>query len=201
MESTEHPNVSRGTLALLNRYEALIKKWNPTINLISKSTLNDIHQRHIADSLQLLSHLPTAGKVVDMGSGGGFPGLILAIACRDNPDVTITLIESDQRKAAFLRTAVRELAIQADVSVVRIEDAEPQNAATVTARALAPLDKLLSYANRHLQTSGQCLFLKGEGWAGEVEAAKKNWRFQYEAVPSNTNPGSVILKIGDIERV
>ncbi len=137
-----------------------------------------------------------------MGSGGGLPGVIIAILAQSNGlDTSILLVESDQRKAAFLRTCARELDLSMKIVARRIEEVESLQAQTISARALAPLDTLLSLASPHLVAEGLCLFQKGVQWKEEVEAAKQNWRFSYEAMPSKTNAEAVVLKIKDITRV
>ncbi|WP_370281424.1 16S rRNA (guanine(527)-N(7))-methyltransferase RsmG [Pseudooceanicola sp.] len=193
-------DVPRETIERLEVYAELLRRWNPKINLVSPSTLVDLWTRHITDSLQLSALAKAEGHWVDLGSGGGFPGLVIAIANADRTASTTTLVESDQRKATFLRTVIRETGVSADVIAQRIETVQPLSADVLTARALAPLDVLLSFAERHRAVDGTCLFPKGETWTQEVAAAEVNWRFRYEAVPSKTNAASVILKIGEFSR-
>ncbi|WP_299203315.1 16S rRNA (guanine(527)-N(7))-methyltransferase RsmG [uncultured Tateyamaria sp.] len=193
-------SVSRETLDKLQAYADLIRKWTPRINLVSKSTVSDIEARHIWDGAQVFT--PRSGVWVDLGSGGGLPGVIIAILAQSNGlDTSILLVESDQRKAAFLRTCARELDLSMKIVARRIEEVESLQAQTISARALAPLDTLLSLASPHLVAEGLCLFQKGVQWKEEVEAAKQNWRFSYEAMPSKTNAEAVVLKIKDITRV
>lgn len=191
-------DVPRETLERLRVYVDLLAKWNSRINLVAPSTIEQAWSRHIEDSLQL-SQASDAQTWCDLGSGGGFPGLVVAIA-HTGPGFRMTLIESDHRKCAFLRTVIRETEAPATVLTNRIELAPPQSAEVVTARALAPLDQLLGFVERHLRPDGEALFLKGASWRQEVETAEKNWRFTYETQPSKTNPGSVILKIGECTR-
>ena len=193
-------DVPRETIERLEVYAELLRRWNPKINLVSPSTLVDLWTRHMTDSLQLSGLAKAEGHWMDLGSGGGFPGLVIAIANADRTASTITLVESDQRKATFLRTVIRETGISADVIARRIETVQPLSADVLTARALAPLDMLLSFAERHRTADGICLFPKGATWTQEVAAAEVNWRFRYEAVPSKTNAASVILKIGEFSR-
>lgn len=193
-------DVPRETIERLEVYAELLRRWNPKINLVSPSTLVDLWTRHMTDSLQLSGLAKAEGHWVDLGSGGGFPGLVIAIANADSPTSTTTLVESDQRKATFLRTVIRETGITADVIARRIETIQPLSGDVLSARALAPLDMLLSFAERHRAVDGICLFPKGETWTQEVAAAEVNWRFRYEAVPSKTNAASVILKIGEFSR-
>ncbi|WP_299547938.1 16S rRNA (guanine(527)-N(7))-methyltransferase RsmG [uncultured Tateyamaria sp.] len=193
-------NVSRETLDKLQGYAALIRKWTPKINLVAKSTIDDIEARHIWDSAQI--HTSRQGVWADLGSGGGLPGVVVAIfAQADGLDAAVTLVESDQRKATFLRTCARELDLPMKVVAQRVEDVQGLQAQTISARALAPLDSLLSLAKPHVAKCGLCLFQKGAHWQEEVEAAQQNWRFSYDAMPSKTNAEAVVLKIKDVTRV
>lgn len=193
-------NVSRETLDKLQAYADLIRKWTPRINLVAKSTISDIETRHIWDGAQIF--MPRSGVWADLGSGGGLPGVVIAILAQSNElDTSVFLVESDQRKATFLRTCARELDLPMKVVASRIEEIESLQANTISARALAPLDTLLSLASPHLTAGGLCLFQKGGQWQDEIEAAKQNWRFSYEAMPSKTNAEAVVLKIKDITRV
>ncbi len=196
-------NVSRETTERLEVYAETLRKWNPKINLVAKSTLDDLWDRHIADSLQLLARVkPSTQHLVDIGSGGGFPGLVVAIVAveLENPERT-TLIESDQRKSAFLRTVLRETNARAEILNQRIEESPPQKADVLTARALADLTKLLGYADQHLASDGTALFLKGKSWREEIKAAQETWRFRWNAIESKTNAEAVLLEIGEITRV
>ncbi|MHA6324427.1 16S rRNA (guanine(527)-N(7))-methyltransferase RsmG [Roseivivax sp. CAU 1753] len=199
----EEWDVSRETLVDLSRFVALVELWSAKINLISRQSLADIANRHIADSLQLKQFTP-AGKSqwLDLGSGGGFPGIVAAIfAKRHNPDLTFTLVESDGRKAVFLRTAIREFGLNAKVLTQRIEKLGPQKVDIVSARALADLTQLLAYAKPHMAPTSRALFLKGATWKKELEAARREWSFEYEVVKSTTDPNAVILSIGNIANV
>jgi 16S rRNA (guanine527-N7)-methyltransferase len=169
---------------------------------VSRSTLDDLETRHFADSLQLMALAPKAAHWVDLGSGGGFPGLIVAIAAMDSGSpARATLIESDQRKAAFLRTVIRETGAPATVLCQRIEAAPPQGADVLSARALTDLTGLLEFAARHLASDGLCLFPKGATWQKELAAAQRQWRFDLTPVKSQTDPDAVILSIQGIARV
>ena len=196
-------DVSRETLDRLIRYGDLLSKWNPAINLVSKSTLPEMWTRHFADSAQLLDIADLDdGTWVDLGSGGGFPGMIVAIlAAEKRPGLLVTCVESDQRKATFLRTVARETEIDVDVTADRIETLAPLGADVVSARALAPLPALIAYANRHLAPEGIALFLKGTGQAKEIDPALASWAFHLDTVPSRTDPQSTILKLRSIRRV
>ena len=196
-------DVSRETIERFDAYEALIRKWNRAINLVSHNTLGNIWSRHFHDSAGVygISGI-TSGAWVDMGSGGGFPGAIIAIMALDaGHPIQVTCIESDIRKCEFLRTVSRTLDIKLHVMSRRIEDAPPQSADIVSARALTSLTKLLGYAERHLSPNGKALFLKGATWQSEVKEALESWRFSYEKHDSQTHPDSVVLNIGEIERV
>ncbi|MBR9762005.1 MAG: 16S rRNA (guanine(527)-N(7))-methyltransferase RsmG [Rhodobacteraceae bacterium] len=195
-------NVSRETLERLDTYARLLEKWNPKINLVSKSTVPELWTRHILDSTQVLDQAPGFGHWVDLGSGGGFPGLVVAIlAAESQPDARFTLIESDQRKCAFLRQVARECGLKPEILAERIESAAPQGADILSARALAGLEPLLGFAERHLAPGGTALFPKGARWKEEVATAEGHWRFHCEPVRSTTESEAVILKIGGIERV
>ncbi|WP_417245353.1 16S rRNA (guanine(527)-N(7))-methyltransferase RsmG [Celeribacter sp.] len=196
-------NVSRETLDRLETYRLLLKKWNPAINLVAKSTIDMAWERHFIDSAQVFRYAPQGiSKWCDLGSGGGFPGLVCATLAKEkSPDTVFTMVESDQRKATYLRTVVRELDLNANVISNRIENIEPLQADIVTARALAPLPKLLDYAERHLVKTGRGIFLKGTSFRDELSKSLETWRFNHEEYASLTDSESVILLIGDIERV
>lgn len=194
-------DVSRETSERLEVYVDLIRKWNPRINLVSRSSLEQVWNRHIADSLQVFALADTFSHWVDIGSGGGLPGLVAAICGAESaPDAQFTLIESDQRKCAFLRTVARETGISVTVHAQRIEDALPQNADVLSARALADLTQLLAFAERHVAKSGMCLFPKGASWKKELQDARTQWRFDCDAVRSITEPQAAILKIQGVTR-
>ncbi|MFW8593823.1 16S rRNA (guanine(527)-N(7))-methyltransferase RsmG [Cribrihabitans neustonicus] len=200
----EQLDVSRETLARLEKFEQVICKWNPKINLVSRHSLKDLWTRHIVDSIQVFrcAGSAPAGKWVDIGSGGGFPGLIIAIlSAEEAPDLEVVLIESDQRKAAFLRTAARECGVKVEVRSERIEKAPPQEADIMSARALADLALLFEFTERHLKPGGVALFPKGASWKKEVDNAQGRWRFDAEPVSSITENEAVILKIRGVARV
>ncbi|WP_102223927.1 16S rRNA (guanine(527)-N(7))-methyltransferase RsmG [Acidimangrovimonas sediminis] len=196
-------DVSRETLGRLTTYAALLEKWNPAINLVARSTLGDLWSRHFLDSTQVFDLRPAeTGRWVDLGSGGGFPGLVLAILAADEaPDLRVILVESDQRKATFLRTAARETGVTVEVHASRIEDLAPLDADVVSARALAPLSPLLGLATPHLKAGGRGLFPKGATHDREIAEALASWSFEVQKYPSRTDPDSVILSIGDLHHV
>ncbi len=188
--------VSRETHERLIAYEALVRKWNARINLVAPSTLPEFNSRHIRDSIQIFDHVKLPeGNWVDLGSGGGLPGIVVSIYAQKAP-LTVSLVESDHRKSAFLRTVIRELSLQ-NVSILtdRIENVPPLAANFVSARALAPLSVLLSMVRRHMHQDGTAMFLKGRSWKAECDEARKEWRFDVTSFPSKTDPDAAILKI------
>lgn len=193
-------DVSRETLQKLDAYKTLLEKWTRKINLISKSTVQDIAERHIWDSAQVYEK--TDGKWADLGSGGGLPAVVVAILAQGWKDpLEMTLVESDQRKATFLRTCARELDLQITVVSHRIEAVDALGAQIISARALADLNSLLALSYPHLAKDGTGIFMKGARWQDEVHAARKNWVFSCDAMESKTNPEAAILRIRDIHRV
>lgn len=196
-------DVSRETIEKLEVYATLLRKWTKRINLVAPGTVEVLWERHFTDSAQILKIAPdNATKWVDLGSGGGFPGAVIALmATTARPDLAMTLIESDQRKAAFLRAVARETNTKLNVLAERAEAAKPSRADVVTARALAPLDLLLGYVSHHISEDGIALLPKGANASSEVELARKTWSFICESIPSMTDNQAAILKIGDIKRV
>jgi 16S rRNA (guanine527-N7)-methyltransferase len=194
--------VSRETAARLDRFVEVFTAWQERMNLIAPSTELVLWTRHIADSLQLLALAPAARTWVDLGSGGGFPGLVIACALADTPRARVDLVESNAKKAAFLRDAVRATAAPAVVHAVRIEDFVAQAAAAidvVTARALAPLNELLALAYPLLKRGAEGVFLKGQDVATELTEAAKCWNIQTSLVPSRTDPRARIVIVRTIE--
>jgi 16S rRNA (guanine527-N7)-methyltransferase len=195
-------NVSRETFAKLEAFSALVQKWTPKINLVAKSSVSDIWQRHVVDSVQLYQFAPETYETwVDLGSGGGFPGIVMAIVAREkHPYAKFTLVESDQRKAVFLRTAARELNLNAVVLAERIEAIAPLVADVVSARALTALSGLLSHVDRHMSPSGVCILHKGKQAAQEIADAEASWQFELEDHASITDPEARLLVIQRILR-
>lgn len=199
--------VSRETLARLNRYADLLSRWNNAINLVSPNSLADIWRRHMLDSAQLMTYLPaleTTGAdgdrrtrvLVDLGSGGGFPGLVLAILGAGE----VHLVESDRRKVEFLREAARQTGAKVVLHARRLEDLEPFPADVVTARALAPLPELLVYARPYLMPQDAvhapcALFLKGGSSDQELTKLKELWDIQVESFVSVTDSAGKILRL------
>ncbi|MCE2509540.1 MAG: 16S rRNA (guanine(527)-N(7))-methyltransferase RsmG [Alphaproteobacteria bacterium] len=191
-------NVSRETCDRLAAYLRLLERWQQRINLVGAGSLADPWRRHFLDSAQLLPLLPKAAcSLVDLGSGAGFPGLVLGIL--GVPE--IHLVESDGRKGAFLQEAARETGVSAVVHADRIENLTPFPADVVTARALAPLDSLLSLALPFLDSGATGLFLKGRGVFEELTVAEKSWKMAIEQFPSQSDPDGVILRLGNLRRV
>jgi 16S rRNA (guanine527-N7)-methyltransferase len=213
--------VSRETVARLEIYEALLRQWQKAVNLVAARTLEAVWQRHFADSAQLMALAPEARSWLDLGSGAGFPGLVVAIMLAETPrprapmqprrgepagqetSGCVTLIESDGRKAAFLGAVARQTGIAVDILSTRIETCATQSRVAapdvVTARALAPLDKLLSLAAPFLSPRTVGLFLKGREAATEVEAARKVWTFTSELIPSSTEAVAHIVRVSTLE--
>ena len=191
------PAVSRETQARLDLFHALFLRWNPVINLVSRRDEARVGQRHIQDSLQLVPLIPArTDRGIDLGSGGGFPGLILAIAT----GLPFDLVEADGRKAAFLREAARETGAPATVHAVRIEAADIAPARLLTARALAPLPELLELSARLVAPGGVALFPKGEKAQEELTNAQAKWQMVVERFASQTDPAGVILRISEVAR-
>ena len=190
-------DVSRETWASLEVMVETLLKWQKAINLVGRATLDDIWTRHIVDSAQVAPLIPTSARsLVDLGSGAGFPGLILAAL---RPALDVTLIESDARKSAYLGEAARRMGLKKQPKIVvgRIEAVPPVRADIVTARALAPLGQLLAWAHPHRSDTAICLFHKGKGWQAEVAEAMKEWDISPEPIASVTDRDAVILRIGD----
>ena len=195
-------DVSRETFERLEAYIALIEKWNPKINLVSKSSLPEIWDRHIWDSAQIFDIAVEGSVWADFGSGGGLPGIVLAIFAKElRPNMQFYLVESDQRKCAFLRNAVREIGLNVKVHAERIEVLDPIGASVISARALTDLNGLLEFVERHSAKNGVAILPKGETWEKEILQAQENWSFEYEEITSKTNNDAAILKIKDFARV
>ena len=190
-------DVSRETLARLTVHLDLLERWQRAINLVGPTTLADPWRRHILDSAQLLAHLPPAtASLVDLGSGAGFPGMVLAILGVPG----VVLIESDRRKAQFLREVARATGTAVTVRAERIEELAGWPADVVTARALAPLPHLLALAERFLAADSICLFLKGHNVQRELTQALKSWHMAREMFPSLSAPTGTVLKLRGVGR-
>jgi 16S rRNA (guanine527-N7)-methyltransferase len=192
--------VSRETMDRLERYAAVLEKWQGAINLVSPATLPTLWHRHMLDSAQLMDLAPNRAETwLDLGSGGGFPGLVCAaIAPETQPDLRFSLVESDLRKGAFLREAARAMGVAVSVFTRRVEDLPPTRADVVSARALAPLSSLCRHASRHLAPGGVCLFLKGARAGAELETAREDWQVDVTKTASVTDAEAVILKLENL---
>jgi len=194
-------DVSRETVERLDRYVDLLLTWQRRINLIAPSTVGEVWTRHIADSLQLLALAPRARTWIDLGAGGGLPGL--PIACALTAPAVVHLVESNAKKAAFLREAVRVTGAPAQVHLARIDAFATgfQGAAdVVTARALAPLATLIGYVEPFVKRGAQALLLKGQDVAGELTDASKYWKIDADLVPSRTDSRGRIVVIRSVAR-
>lgn len=198
-------SVSRETLERLDKYVALLLQWQAKTNLVAPSTLPQLWTRHIADSLQLLDLAPKDAKLwVDFGSGGGFPAIPLACALADRPGIKVHLVESNGKKAAFLREAIRVTGVPAIVHAERIEDTGDSfgdRVDVVTARALAPLKVLCDQAHPLIERGAVALFLKGQDVDAELTDAAKYWKLAVEKVPSKTSPEGCIVIVRSLEEV
>jgi 16S rRNA (guanine527-N7)-methyltransferase len=192
--------VSRETFERMVAFEALFQKWARRINLSAPSTLNDVWSRHILDSAQLLRLAPEAQRWLDLGSGGGFPGLVMAILLSERPAAHVDLVESNRKKAAFLQSVIGKFGLPARVHALRIDDVHASIGMpdVVTARALAPLSSLLGLAEPWLSAGATGLFHKGRDYRSEIEESAHQWRFDLLEHRSMIDPQSVILEIRDL---
>jgi len=206
-------DVSRETLERLATYESLLRRWQKVVNLVATSTLDAVWHRHFADSAQILRLAPHGARSwADLGSGAGFPGLVIAILLADAPSLRlrgegmpprVTLIESDSRKCAFLREVARETGVTVEILSTRIElpatQAKLDSPEVVSARALAPLDRLLGLAAPLFTPATVGVFLKGRDATAEIETAAKAWTFAVEMVPSITEATGRVVVIRDLQ--
>lgn len=193
--------VDKATLALLDRYAEMLRDWQPRMNLVAPSTLDAVWVRHFWDSAQLLDHIPPGARtLVDLGSGAGFPGMVLAILLRGRPDHSVTLLDATQKKCRFLEAVAAATGVQAQVIWGRAERMGGPKADVITARAVAPLDELLGLARAFAKRDSVCLFLKGRSWEDELTAASRGWNLgaggnlRVDALVSETDPSSRILR-------
>ena len=194
----ELAHVSRETLELLKIYADLLAKWQKRINLVAPSTLPDLWRRHMLDSAQLSHYIPDQpGPLLDLGSGAGFPGLVLALLGRPN----IHLVERNAEKCVFLGEVARLTETSVTIHHCSIENLQKENFARfITARAVAPLPKLLDLAAPLLAKKGECFFLKGKKARQELTESRKKWKMTVKTYPSLTDPSGTLLKIGGLGR-
>jgi 16S rRNA (guanine527-N7)-methyltransferase len=195
-------DVSRETIEALDRYQALLNKWAGQINLVGPSTLSHFWSRHVLDSAQLI---PLAGqdvtRIADFGSGAGLPGLVLAaLIMETRPNHHITLVEISAKRCGFLREAARTLGVNVTIVQDKIENVTPTPLDFVTARAFAPLEKLLNYAHPWAELGARILFLKGEEVQREIDQASTNWAFQSRINTSVTDSRGCVIEILDLKR-
>ncbi len=189
--------VSRETLSRLEAYADLLIRWSARINLVGRDTLADLWRRHILDSAQLRPLVPnTARNLADLGSGAGFPGLVLAIL----GVLGVELVEADTRRCAFLREAARITEAAVTIRPCRIEAVPPHPVDVVTARACAPLERLLGLAEQFLADKTECLFLKGERVEDELTLARKRWTMTATLCQSVSDPRGVVLRLQQVAR-
>lgn len=192
-------SVSHETVERLTAYEALLRQWQKAMNLVAPATLDEIWPRHFADCAQLVSLAPSALKWLDLGSGAGFPGLVIAIMTANHQDRSVHLVESNKRKCAFLSEVARRTGIAVTIHEERIEDVVREGRVTdvdvVTARALAPLDRLLSMAEGFFSNGTVALFLKGREAGREIEEARGRAGFSFRAIPSRVHDEGRIVEV------
>ncbi len=196
------PDVSRETFLRLLAFEALFLKWSKAFNLAAPSTLNELWERHILDSAQLAAIRKPQGVWLDIGSGGGLPGVIMAIFMADTTDGHVHLVESNGKKAAFLRTALNETGAKGTIHNIRIEDAPKaiNRADVMTARALAALPKLFDLSRHWLASGATGLFHKGREYRSEIKVARDEWQFDLLEHASAIDGESIILEIRSLQR-
>jgi 16S rRNA (guanine527-N7)-methyltransferase len=194
-------NVSRETLARLKLLVGLLEDWNLRHNLVSRGSVAHVWQRHVLDSAQLVDFVPeTAKSLVDLGSGAGFPGLILAALLVDRTGFRTVLLEATRKKCEFLATAAERIGVTAEIRNRRIEDAPPESFDVVSARACAPLPRLLQYAQRFQGPNTRNLFLKGQNVGDELTESHKYWRMKAHQHPSRSDPSGTVLVIEGLRR-
>jgi 16S rRNA (guanine527-N7)-methyltransferase len=188
--------VSRETLSKISAFLAVLGKWRERINLIGPGEGRHIWRRHVLDSLQLLDEIGLADSdIADLGSGAGFPGIVLACALAERPGASVTLVEKSVRKSQFLEAAIKAVGLPARILTRRLEDPPPKKFDVATARALAPLPKLLGYAHGWLKPSGKALLVKGRGAVEELTLARESWTFDLSIRPSLSSPEGQILTV------
>jgi len=197
-----HSNVPRGTLSDYARWYGLLRKWNARINLVASKEVDQFWHRHAFDSWQLNAHLPEQwARLVDLGSGGGFPGLSLGILAKEKRVGEVHLVESIGKKTSFLKTVSRELGLPVTVHTARAEALPPLKADVLTARAFAPLPRLLDYAAPHLTPNSVLILPKGETAEKEIKQAREDWQFDVERFKSATDSNASILRIENLRKI
>ncbi|HET7336017.1 MAG TPA: 16S rRNA (guanine(527)-N(7))-methyltransferase RsmG [Rhizomicrobium sp.] len=195
-------NVSRETLARLKTYAGLLEEWNARHNLVSRGSLADMWRRHFWDSAQLAPLIPeTATSLADLGSGAGFPGLVLAVMLRERPGFKAVLYEATSKKCNFLREVAQRIDAPVEVRNVRMEDAPQESYDVVSARACAPLTRLLGYAQGFQGPDTVSLLLKGQSVEAELTEAHKSWKMALQRHVSQTDPSGTILEIRELAHV
>ncbi|HVY87990.1 MAG TPA: 16S rRNA (guanine(527)-N(7))-methyltransferase RsmG [Hyphomonadaceae bacterium] len=188
--------VSHETLGKIRAYLSVLDRWRERINLIGPGEGRHLWRRHVLDSLQLVAQIDANEKeIADLGSGAGFPGLIVACAMAGRTGTTVTLVEKSPRKSEFLEAAIAELGLPGRVQTQRLEDKPPYRYDLITARALAPLPKLLGYGYQWLKPSGKALLMKGRDMAAELALARESWTFDLSVLPSASSPEGHVLKV------
>jgi 16S rRNA (guanine527-N7)-methyltransferase len=192
--------VSRETIFRISEYLRVLGDWRERINLIGPGEGRHLWRRHVLDSLQLLENISASdNSLADLGSGAGFPGLVLACALAERPGATVALVEKSVRKSQFLEAAIREVGLPARVLNQRLEvEGDAETFDVVTARALAPLPRLLGYAHDWLKPSGKALLMKGRDAAAEVAEARETWTFEMSASPSQSSPEGQVLTVSSL---
>ena len=197
----DHSNVPRGTLSDYARWYGLLRKWNARINLVAPKEIDQFWHRHAYDSWQLNAHLPRQwDRLVDFGSGGGFPGLSLGIHAKQRGAGQVHLVESIGKKTSFLKTVTRELKLPVTIHTARIEELAPMAADIITARAFAPLPRLFDYAAPHLKDTSVLILPKGETAEKEIETARIDWHFDVERFKSETDSSATVLRVVNLHR-
>jgi 16S rRNA (guanine527-N7)-methyltransferase len=194
--------VSRETLSRLKTYAGMLADWNARHNLVSRASMADLWRRHFWDSAQLAPFIPpNATSLIDLGSGAGFPGLVLAEMLRERAGAKIVLYESTQKKCRFLKAVAERLQLSPEIRWARIEEAQPEPFDIVTARACKPLSELLAYAQRFWSPNTVGLFLKGQNVGVELTEARKSWRMNIQRHPSRSDPTGAILELHELREL
>ncbi len=195
-------NVSRETIEKFEIYEAHLKKWAPKINLISLSTIDDIWSRHFNNSAQIIKKFDNMPRsIIDFGTGAGFPGLVIAaFIAQEINDYKITLVDENHKRISFLRETARAMDLRIEILHSKVEALVPQKYEILTARAFAPLDKLLDLSHTYAQEGARLLFPKGKDVRNEIEIAQRKWNFNFEIEVFDKTTGSCILEISELER-